>query len=544
MSNLSKIFSDAKVAIPNKSGFDMSHLNSGTLTTGTLVPALCEPLLPGDKVSLGALAEINFAPFATQPYGKIDFCMEAFFVPYRTIWGGWQNFITMPANNPFGTDEVRPDKLPSLSFTNATTQAITTPTDKFGRGSLADYLGLMGSAHQIRAQGTITVNALPFLAYHKIYDDWYRNSTIQKPVFSKKVNETGTPSTMPWTPDAKSFGAAFTNNGYAWQNALLQDGVTLFDLRQRNWGKDYFTTSAYYPQASGDILGSTVVANVDADAGEGKFSIGQLRQANVLQKWLERNNLCGARYVEQIRGTYGVTPSDAALQRPIFLGSSRTPIYTKGVATTSETADASKNNNPFAGQVGSKAGSALGVSSSSLCGEFEAKEHGFLMVLVSVVPHANYSSGMRRYLFESQVGDIPNPLLQGLGEQAVYQGELKVGKTVDMKKTFGYQPQYSHYKYHCDEVHGELVDGGTLSSFMVQRSFDAAPELGSQFLQISKNALDQITSVDANVSKMIAWYNIGFEFKKISTLSEYTIPTLGDEHNTHIESVPNRGIQL
>lgn len=544
MSNLSKIFSDAKVAIPNKSGFDMSHLNSGTLTTGTLVPALCEPLLPGDKVSLGALAEINFAPFATQPYGKIDFCMEAFFVPYRTLWGGWQNFVTMPANNPFGAGEVRPEKLPSLTFTNDTNGTITVPSDKFGRGSLADYLGLMGSANQIGAKGTISVNALPFLAYHKVYDDWYRNSVIQQPVFSKKVNETGTPSTMPWTPDSKVFGATYGSQGYVWNNTLLRDGKTLFDLRQRNWGKDYFTTSAYYPQASGDVLGSTVVANVDADAGQGVFSIGQLRQANVLQKWLERNNLCGARYVEQIRGTYGVTPSDAALQRAIFLGSSRTPIYTKGVSTTAETQDTAKSNNPFAGQVGSKAGSALGVSSSSLVGEFEAKEHGFLMVLVSVVPHANYSSGMRRYLFEEKVGDIPNPLLQGLGEQAVYQGELKIGKTTDMKKTFGYQPQYSHYKYHCDEVHGELVDGGTLSSFMVQRSFDAAPELGSQFLQISKNALDQITSVDANVSKMIAWYNIGFEFKKISTLSEYTIPTLGDEHNTHIESIPNRGIQL
>ena len=72
MSNLSKIFSDAKVAIPNKSGFDMSHLNSGTVTTGTLVPALCEPLLPGDKVSLGALAEINFAPFISHGAPKMQ----------------------------------------------------------------------------------------------------------------------------------------------------------------------------------------------------------------------------------------------------------------------------------------------------------------------------------------------------------------------------------------------------------------------------------------------------------------------------------------
>lgn len=544
MSNLSKIFSDAKVTIPNKSGFDMSHLNSGTLTTGTLVPVLCEPLLPGDKVSLGALAEINFAPFATQPYGKIDFAMEAFFVPYRTIWGGWQNFVTMPSNNPFGSDEVRPESLPSLSFSNSTSNIITAPTDKFGRGSLADYLGVMGSANKIGAQSSITINALPFLAYHKIYDDWYRNSTIQRPVFSKKVNETGTPSTMPWTPDTKSFGAAYTTGGYAWNNTLFQDGVSIFDLRQRNWGKDYFTTSAQYPQANGDVVGTSVVTSKDTSTSGGSFTIGALRQANVLQKWLERNNLCGARYVEQIRGTYGVTPSDAALQRPIFLGSSRTPIYTKGVATTSESSDTANNNNPFAGQVGSKAGSALGVSSSSLVGEFEAKEHGFLMVLASVVPHANYSSGMRRYLFEDKIGDIPNPMLQGLGEQAVFDGELKIGKTSDMKNTFGYQPQYSHYKYHCDEVHGELVDGGTLSSFMIQRSFDTTPDLSSSFLQINKNALDQITSVDSNVSKMIAWYNIGFEMKKISCLSEYTIPTLGDEHNVHMESIPNRGIQL
>lgn len=547
MSNLSKIFSDTKVAVPNRSGFDMSHLNSGTLKTGALVPALCEPLLPGDKVSLGALAEINFAPFATQPYGKIDFCMEAFFVPYRTVWGGWQNFITMPSNNPFGTSEVRPNNIPQIYIDDIDGYDIAQDDPNFGVGSLADYLGLMGGARRPWSEGeAITMNALPFLAYQKIYDDWYRNSTMQKPVFSKVQTNPIMAKNIPWFPGDRTFTYSVDEDGYtsfSSTNDLLGDNNALTSLRQRNWGKDYFTTCAPYPQASGDILGSTVATTKDTTFSGGSFSIGALRQANVLQKWLERNNLCGARYIEQIRGTYGVTPSDAALQRPIFLGSSRTPIYTKGVTTTAETTTSNQKNNPFNGQVGSKAGSALGVSTSSLVGEFEAKEHGFLMVLVSVVPHANYSSGMRRYLFEKNVGDIPNPLLQGLGEQAVFLGEI-TNSAEDGMKTFGYQPQYSHYKYHCDEVHGELADGRSLESFMIQRSFDGDAELSASFLRINDDSLDQITSVNSNVSHFIAWYNIGFEFKKISTLSEYVIPTLGEAHNTHMESIPNRGIQL
>lgn len=549
MSNLSKIFSETQVQIPNKSGFDMSHITSGTLKTGQLIPALCEPLLPGDKVSLGALAEINFAPFASQPYGKVDLCMEAFFVPYRILWGGWESFITMPANNPFTGDVIRPTSLPTITLTNNKNADFAIRNTKFGNGSLADYLGVNGGS-QVQYGETDDLNAMPFLAYHKIYDDWYRNSTIQKPVFAKTAGGQRTAKNICWDGNSMDFSyvraSGDTTGDYTLQNATnmkFGDGSEITQLRQRNWGKDYFTTCAMYPQANGDIVGSSVVTPVNG--GKTSTSIAAIRSANTLQKWLERNNVAGARYVEQIRATYGVTPSDAALSRPIFLGSTRTPIYTKGVETNSSTSDYSSGNNPFEGQVGNKAGAALGVSSGALVDTFEAKEHGYLMVLISVVPHATYASGIRRYLLDTSVGSIPNPLLQGLGEQAVYNEELMGFVSDEFKRgTFGYQPQYSHYKYHNDELHGELRDGMSLESFAIQRTFDDSLVLGSDFLTIKPDALDQITAVNSNVANLTAWYNIGFEFKKISTLSEYLIPTLDGHYNTHTESIPNRGIQL
>ena len=57
------------------------------------------------------------------------------------------------------------------------------------RGTLADYLGFKaawspGTTGTTTTASTIAdVNALPFLAYHRIYDDWYRNTLVQKPIY-------------------------------------------------------------------------------------------------------------------------------------------------------------------------------------------------------------------------------------------------------------------------------------------------------------------------------------------------------------------------
>lgn len=537
MAHYSKLFNEQKIDVQNRSGFDLSFENSLTMKVGTLTPVLCEEVLPNETYDLGFLTQVQLPPMATDFYGRVDLRLEAFFVPNRIIWGGWQNFMTMPQNNPYNSNSVRPVRIPY--FLNSAVSA-SAFNSAFGPGSLADYLGVKAQTLSTSgaAQSVTIPNLLPFFAYHKIYDDWYRNSKIQNPVYVKPSGSVGTGSgVVKYVPYyANPFVVADFASGFA-------DGTSWTDLRQRNWAKDYYTTAALYPQASGDLAGSTVTTTTG-----GTFSIGALRAANTLQRWLDRNNIAGERYADQIKATFGVYPSDSTTDRALFLGAESIGIYNKSVYSQAEGSTGSTSNqNPFANSVGSKSANAQAVGDGQLIDSFHSTEHGYLMVIASIVPHATYSTGTRRMFLHNRIGDFANPLLQGLGEQAIYNTELTNKLPEDIANygnIFGYQQQYSEYKYHDDEVHGLLRDGQSLESFSLQRSFNAAPTLGTDFVQIPTNYMNQVTAVADSMSTYGAWANFYFSFKKVSPLSEYVIPTLGDLKDTHTETIPYRGTML
>lgn len=578
MSHSSKLFEQHKVQIKNKSGFDLAHSNFLTQKCGTLTPVCTMPMLPGDSVSLGFMSQIKLPPMATSFYGRVDYRIEAFFVPYRILWGGWENFYTQPIADPYGNTTIRPHFLPNYHAVGMS-EVINS---NFGRGSLADYLGIKGLKLHPTSAGLATFNIkniLPFLAYHKIYDDWYRNANIQKPVFVRRdsYDYKNILSGLPYIPstvtidDAASAGAtgdagegsplnptigpalgplaSFGFSGYQRGKMIglpsFADGSRLFDLRQRNWSKDYFTTATLYPQQSGTTAGAGVVNRLDADNQTTTFTISQIRQANILQKWLERNNIAGSRYADQIRATFGVLPSDAMLDRAIFLGGSSFGIYTNSIAQ-SVNSDKGQSTNPFSGTAGADSGQTSGFGKDSLIDKFTATEHGIIMVIGSIVPHATYSTGTSRMFGMSTFGDIPNPMFEGLGQESILRGELApITFDSDDDNVFGYVDQYAWCKYMNDEVHGLLVDGENLESFALQRSFDFANAvLDSSFITIPLDYLDQVLAVKQANAGFSAWANFYFDIKKVSLLSQYTIPTLGEPKNTHTESVPNTGRYL
>lgn len=576
MSHSSKLFEQHKVQIKNKSGFDLAHSNFLTQTCGTLTPVCTVPMLPGDSVSLGFMSQIKLPPMATSFYGRVDYRLEAFFVPYRVLWGGWENFYTQPIADPYGTFVERPHFLPNLDFT--LTGSLV--SSLFGRGSLADYLGIKGMKPNNAPINATTVysvglkNILPFLAYHKIYDDWYRNANIQKPVFvrhnsyNRGTGLSGCPyvATTLTVSDSSAAGSAGsdmdvdvtdTNNpltsigfrnvprGSLIASNIFADGSTLFTLRQRNWSKDYFTTATLYPQQSGTSAGASISATTPIEGDPMQFTISQIRQANILQKWLERNNIAGSRYADQIRATFGVLPSDAMLDRAIFLGGSSFGIYTNSIAQ-GVNSDKGASSNPYSGTAGADSGQTSGFGKDSLIDKFTATEHGIIMVLGSIVPHATYSTGSSRMFAMSSYGDIPNPMFEGLGQESILRAELAPLSFTDSDDTvFGYVDQYAWCKYMNDEVHGLLVDGENLESFALQRSFDSnSAKMDSSFITIPKDYLDQVLAVKQEGSGFSSWTNLYFDIKKISLLSQYTIPTLGEPKNTHTESIPNTGRYL
>lgn len=512
--------------MPNKSGFDMSHENLFTTTCGTLTPCLVEELLPNDEISLGEMCQVQLPPMATDFYGRIDACIEAFFVPFRILWQGWQAFITSPTASPYAPNTPRPVRTPQIRFDSTTDSAFT------GRGTLADYLGIKGFG-SLTGQVTVDYSALPFLAYHKIFEDWYMNTEIQKtPFFSGAPG--GSFAAMPW-----SLLQPLSSPQAYLASASLNDGIPIGKLRQRLWAKDYFTTANLYPQAGG-----ASELSFDVSDSKGSFTIASLRAANVLQRWLERNNIAGYRYADQIKAQFGCLPSDAIMDRSIFLGRAVHSVYTKSVYNTGGTPSDSETQNPFGGSA-SKFGTSQAVGEGSLIQKFRATEHGFIFCMFSLVPHAYYSTGTRRYLMRREVGDFAFPLLQGIGEQSIGKNELcPLADSTLGHNVFGYTDQYAEYKYHDDEVHGLLVDGENLASFALQRGFVNPPTLGSQFLEIPKNFLDQVTAVNGSMSKFGCWVDMYLSMKKVSTLSAYQIPTLGDVKNTHKEYIDKGGRRL
>ena len=599
MAHLSKIFKQQPVDIPNRSGMDLSFENVLSITTGTLIPVLVEEVLPNETYSLGYMCEAQLPPMATEFYGRIDMRLEAFFVPNRILWAGWQDFMTMPVYNPFSPEVYRPTHLPSIvrtfkaeSYDAAVAQyeLAGTSVEKdsvspmWGASSLADYIGFKTTqnAEQISDGFLLVPNILPFMAYHKIYDDWYRNPNIITPLFVRPTStENYSVSFLPYVSrqETDSVVNAYNIIGitgpHYWENPntpeqyfQMQQSSTLifhgnapttsintetpsiFSLHQRCWEKDYYTTAAFYPQAA------MSPASIAIPDGASNLTIPQIRSANVLQRWLERNNIAGMRYSDQIKATWGILPSDALLDRPLFLGSSKFGLYTKGVSNSTYSAESEiYNRNPFNGAVGSRAGSTHGYGKDSLFDTFTSTEHGFLMVIASVVPHAYYGTGIRRYLSRSEISDFANPLLQGLGEQPIYNSELILdpqlsitGSTVTNPVSyfgtdiFGYQQQYAEYKYHDDEVHGRLQITEDLSAFTLQRYFSSV-QLGKDFVEIALDELDYVTAAEYALGA-ITWADFFFSFKKVTPLAEYVIPTLGDLKNTHKENIPYKGRQL
>lgn len=569
MSKLSKIFSDIPVDIQNRSGFDMSHYNIGDGKTGTLIPVLCEEMLPNDSVSLGFMDKVQLLPMATNFSGRIDMRFEAFFVPNRILWGGWQDFQTLPDNNPYQTPFERPFIAPY--FTNATEiKGSSAPTyfqKYFGPQTLFDYLGYgssssswIGSSDTSLPVNKLSISALPFIAYQRIYDEWYRNPRITQPLFVRPTSSKAANNAynLPWvgkftSPSTSSSfeGAIYIENDISPTNSLLADGSYLYTLRQRCWGDDYLTTCALYPQATGSITGNPISVKGDS------FTISDLRTANVLQRWAERRNIAGPRYADQLLATWGVMPSDAIIDRPIYLGSYSHGVYTSpifnsnSISSNPEGDSDGQGLNPYSKYPASSAGQSDGVGQGSLVNNFHVTEHGFLMVIASLVPHAFYSTYKRTYLKRKKIADYANPLLQGLGEQSVTNDIILGDNFTQMieggnEDTWGYTPQYSDYKYHCDEVHGTRRDNNTNKYFALQRSILSSSNwtLSTAFLEIPTNFLDQVSNVstfDAGCSYM---YDIYFSLKIVRTLSEYVIPTLGDLKDVHKERIPFRGRQI
>lgn len=559
MSHTSKIFEEAPVKVQNKNGFDLSHLNAGTSKTGQLVPVMCKLLPPNSDFTLGINMEVSLPPLATPFYGRVDAIVEGFVIYLSQLYGGWKQFIsnnqgTMYPETQSGITENQGGyALPYFELNEASLNTANFLNLYERNENIYEYLGLRMDTGLAGADA-VNLSLISALAYHFCWDTFYRNKNVTRTIFAVNPNTPTQGTTQNnrnvslihhsfYTdyPGAPRFAAEFSTDA----ELTFPDGISIFSTRQRNYSRDYFTAATLNPQ-QGRV--SSLRFDVASDEGEAAFTIGSLRAANALQKFLETNNL-SADYADMVRNRWGARPIDADFDEPYYLGRVVVPVYQHSVLQQNDTASEGNSPNPFvkSGALGARGASGGFKGEGSITEKFHVSSWAFVMCLFSLVPHAMYGGGLNRELTFRKLGDFPAPELQTIGNEAIYSYEVYTNSLLyDHNSVFGYIPRYSRFKYMDDEVHAELRPGRTLSSFVLQRRFDTVDpvKLTTSFLEIPQNALDSVFAVSTESMNLSCWYEIYFRFKVSMPLADFCIPTLGDIQDTHTQKTPIGGSRL
>lgn len=572
MAHDSKIFNAQPITVQNVNGFDLSHINCGTSKCGQLVPVLRKLLMQGSKISVGAAVNVELPPLATPFFGKIDFCIELFFVPCAILYGGWRQFISnqvatmFPANQDSVVDSGG-YALPVLDMgfssdgipTDVRQNAFTLQNVNNG---LADYLGVRMGFDTVTTDPSgnpsVFINLLPFLAYHKIVDTFYRNATTTKTWFAVNPNlgpESSTVSSifnrknvsLVWhsfytsdnLPNGSYNGLGASDRIFSTNSSIVfPDGISVLSTRQRTYHRDYFVAGSVTPQQGNPgTLRFSITPGSGTDTGEGEITVHGLRAIVALQRFEEKLNY-DPTYRGVMRNLFGSSPKDALLDEPSYIGRLVIPVYQKSVYQQQATQGVGDKTtgNPFvdSGDLAGRAAHGSFAGEGSFCKGYKIGCFGYLMALASLVPHAMYGQGIDREMLATEIGDFPFPDLQTIGMDGTYLAEVYAdGNTGDFKKTFNFLPRYSWFKYIDDSVHGELRPGRTLESFALQRVFNSAPVFGTDFVTIAQTDLDGVFATSVDVSKFSCWYEIYWVFKASMPLAAFCVPTLGELHDVH-----------
>lgn len=316
--------------------------------------------------------------------------------------------------------------------------------------------------------GSTPISLLPFQAYQYVYN-WYYRDSVRSPevdcypdVYSITSSEKVLFQRDKTTSQVDDEFISDWTNFYRFFN-------NLFQIRRRFYKKDYFNTAVSDPTVGVD---SIAVPN----------NIVDLRKANQLQKFIEKQALAGSRVAEFIAAHWAFKPDNYELGRPILISSSSQNVQVSEVLQTSESTDSSA--------MGSRSGVAnsYGNSNGSF---FVAPDYGILLINMSIVPEIAYFSGVPRKLSVASWEDLAWPEFAQIGMQPVYNYELGITEEyvamtsehtrpgTDQASVFGYAPRYSQYKMELNQVSGEMAT--TLRYWHQSPAFKKAPNLNLNF---------------------------------------------------------------
>lgn len=461
--------------------FNLSFESKISLKPDYLYPIYCEEVIPGDKFRGTVEIMMRTAPLVTPMYHRFNVQYSYHYVPIRQLWVDYEKFFTGGKN---GIETAVP---PTFEINQST-------RGYFQKGRVGDYFGLPIPSESVAApDGNATVSALPFRAYQRIYNEYYRHqdlidelniSDTSGPQSETQIDRCTTLRKKSWNKDYFTGCLPWTQKGPEAQLPLSGDFTPKY-----NDGSQVRNEAGGVPQNGNLItedgdLESTAPGNdklriqnlVSPQVIENlKLTVANLRNTVRLQEFLEKLARSGSRYAEFVLGMFGEVSDDLRMFRPQYLGSGRMPVTISEALSTVET-----ENIPQASMAGH------GVAVTQLPAfNHKFKEHGYIIGMLSVTPKTAYNSqGIgKMWQRESRFDYFFNEFAH-IGEQAVKNSEVyhKWNATPGVNAaTFGYNPRYSEYKTRMDMVAGDMRD--ELAFWHMARDFQDQPALNQNFIE-------------------------------------------------------------
>lgn len=516
------IFNSVQLMKPKTNSFDLSHDVKLSLNMGDLVPIMVSECIPGDRFKISCESLLRFAPMVAPIMHRCDVTMHYFFVPNRIIWEGWEKFITNTKRDETG-------QLPAFPFTKA---GVPDGGDhEFARYTkLHDYFGIPKPPD---VEGTVeNVSALPFAAYNKIWNEYYRDQNLQEKKFDQLVDGDNSEQLKftdvykrAWEHDYFTSALPFAQKGAAVEIPI--SGTIEFEpdaganpkflnagTGNQMAGGDQTIKSGFLGVSYGDP--STNPAGYDPDGtlvvNNADTTINDLRRAFRLQEWLEKAARGGSRYIENILMHFGVRSSDKRLQRPEYITGVKSPVVISEVLNTTGTVDAPQGN---------MSGHGVSVVSGNY-GNYYCEEHGYIIGIMSVMPKTAYMQGIpKHFLKTTDPFQYYWPSFANIGEQEILNKELYAWTGDSGNNTFGYTPRYAEYKYEQNRVAGDFRD--TLDFWHMARKFASAPALNSAF--ISADPTHRIFAVEDPEEQKI-WAHVYNKVTAIRPMPKFGTPML------------------
>ena len=479
-----------------KSTFDLSEGLKTCIDFDKLYPVYWEELSPGDHFEVDVASVCRLMPTVAPVMDNVKLKFFAFWVPNRLLWKHFLNFM----GEKTWQDDHNDYLVPQINMKVAENTV----------GGLADYLGCPPTGDKC----DYTVSALPFRAYNKIWNDWFRANEIQEPLkeftgdnlVSDRVEDKDTLKTYKILKKGKPLDyftscLPYPQSGEAVRIPLVGNASVSIDKSEVSdfpyvtiFNKGTGKNENLYTGSNGilSVKNNTVVGNDDKElyADMSKVTgvtIEALRKASALQVLLERDARAGERYSELVKMHYDVTCPDFLLGRSQFLGSCTSDIVINPVVQNSSTNETSPQ--------GHLTGIGVGQQNNELC-EVSAVEHGIFMILACASADVTYQQGVARKFNKSSRWDYMNPAFWNLGDQAVYNKEIFLSPDkATNDAVFGYQEIYRELREGVNKITGKMRSGVTesLDVWHLAEKFENLPKLNSTFIE-SNTPVDRVLS--------------------------------------------------